>query len=180
MPRLPSLAVALALSISVPALATASPDPEHVSTKNTQDFSEYVPGAAALEGRIMAPCCWQQTLDIHGSEIANELRLEIRQRLKAGETQDAIQADLVNRYGSRILAVPPGNPLKDVGVLLSLAFGGAGIGLGFMLLRWRKRTVAARAAELDSEKKSGKSGKKKAGGGRDRWDEQIDEELEGM
>lgn len=139
-----------------------------------EDFSEVVEGAAALEGRIRSPCCWTQTLDIHGSETSNELRREIRRRLKAGETQDAIQADFVRRYGDRVLAVPPGNPLKDVGVILSLAFGAAGIAAGAMLLRWRRRAQADRAAELDAERAEASKKKRQ----RDTYDDQIDAELD--
>ena len=135
------------------------------------DFSEVVEGASAIEGRIRAPCCWNQTLDIHGSPVSNELRREIRTRLKAGETQEAIQADFVRRYGERILAVPTGNPLKDVGVILSLGFGAAGIGAVFMLLRWRRRAVADRAAQLAEDKQ-------KKPRGRDAYDDQIDAELD--
>lgn len=135
------------------------------------DFSEVVEGASAIEGRIRAPCCWNQTLDIHGSPVSNELRREIRTRLKAGESQEAIQADFVRRYGERILAVPPGNPLKDVGVILSLGFGAAGIGAVFMLLRWRRRAVADRAAQLAGDKQQKPRD-------RDAYDEQIDSELE--
>jgi cytochrome c-type biogenesis protein CcmH len=156
-----------ALFLSLPAAASD----DHAKAAPATEMDEAVPGAVALEGRIMAPCCWTQTIDIHGSESANDLRREIRQRLKAGESTDAIQADLVKRYGERILAVPPGNPLKDVGVLLSLAFGLAGIGAGALLVRWRKRSLAARAEELDRDK-----GKKKSK--RDEWDDQIDAELE--
>jgi cytochrome c-type biogenesis protein CcmH len=115
---------------------------EHVPPAASAEYGEelqgYVPGASALEGRIRAPCCWNQTLDIHGSEISNELRREIRRRLRAGESQDAIQASLVQRYGERILAVPPNSPLKNVAAVLALAMVGAGV-LGFrMLRRWRK------------------------------------------
>lgn len=134
---------------------------------------EQVEGASALEGRIRAPCCWTQTIDIHGSPVSNELRREIRKRLKGGESAETIEADIVKRYGEKILAVPPGNPLKDVGVLLSLGFGAAGVGAGFMLLRWRRRSQAARAEELDQEKKKPKKGSK-----RDRYDDEIDAELE--
>lgn len=158
---------AAALSVSLPVAADSS----HEHSDSPVDLKEHVEGASALEGRIRAPCCWTQTIDIHGSEISNELRREIRRRLKAGESQDAIQADFVARYGERILAVPPGNPLKDVGVLLSLGFGLAGIGAGVMLVRWRRRSQAARAAELDAA-----PGKKKAK--RDQWDDEIDAELE--
>lgn len=175
-PRASALAVALTLALAL-AFATGragAGQGDHPPAEKG-DFSEAVEGASALEGRIRAPCCWNQTLDIHGSPVANELRREIRKRLKAGETQEAIQADIVRRYGEKVLAVPPGNPLKDVGVLLSLAFGAAGIAAGAMLLRWRRRAQAERMAELDEDEKKPKKKRE-----RDAYDEQIDAELDKM
>lgn len=165
---LASWVTASALAFTLPATADSS----HESEEAPADLGETVEGASALEGRIRSPCCWNQTIDIHGSPVSNELKREIRRRLKAGESQEVIQADFVKRYGERILAVPPGNPLKDVGVLLSLAFGLAGVGAGALLIRWRRRSLAERAQELDSDKKSKKRGK------RDEWDDQIDAELD--
>jgi cytochrome c-type biogenesis protein CcmH/NrfF len=104
--------------------------------------------------------------------VSNELRREIRTRLKAGESTDAIQKDFVDRYGERILAVPTGNPLADVATVVSLLFVGAGVGFVFMLLRWRKRGLAAEA-------KAGKKPRtKKSSAGRDDLDDEIDAELE--
>lgn len=147
MPRLRLVFSALlaAALVALPGLALAQSDPEappEDPARYAPEFQGYVPGAAALEGRIMAPCCWVQTIDIHGSEIANELRVEIRKRLRAGESADAIQASLVQRYGERILAVPPGSPLKSVATLLALGLVGAGAGALVMLKRWRGRTPA--------------------------------------
>lgn len=142
------LAAALVL---LPSLALAQGDPEAPpddSARYAPELQGYVPGAAAIEGRIMAPCCWTQTIDIHGSEIAMQLRAEIRKRLRAGESSDAIQASLVQRYGERILAVPPGSPLKSVATLLALGLVGAGAGALVMLKRWRGRAVAAPAGRL--------------------------------
>jgi cytochrome c-type biogenesis protein CcmH len=137
----------LAALLGAPAGARAA---EHVPPAASADYAEelqgYVPGASALEGRIRAPCCWNQTIDIHGSEVSNGLRREIRSRLRAGETQDAIQASLVKRYGERILAVPPGSPLKGVAAVLALTMIAAGF-LGFrMLKRWRRPPAAKPAA----------------------------------
>src|SRR6185295_17160076 len=101
------------------------------------------PGASVLEGQLLAPCCWdssRQTLDIHGSPIANELRTEIRRRLKGGETTDAIKDDLVRRYTTKILAVPPNNPLPQMGTFLTLGLVGAGALALRMVLRWRKKS----------------------------------------
>lgn len=131
-------------------------------------FDEYVPGAARLEGRLLAPCCWdasRQTLDIHGSPIANELRREIRTRLKAGETPDAIEADLVRRYTTKILAVPPSSPLPKMGPILVVLLAGAGAFAATRIAKWRRGPVAAVAP----------SG---AAPPADEWDARLDSELE--
>lgn len=84
--------------------------------------------AKRLEERLMAPCCWIQTLDVHESPLATELRIEIRQRFEKGESSDAIEASLVSRYGKRLVAVPkqsdPRNGM-DVAVpaFMALALG---------------------------------------------------------
>ncbi len=129
------------LFVAAPALAHAEP---HQATDESADLLSYVPGANRLEGRIRAPCCWNQTLDIHGSEVSNELRREIRRRLRAGETPEAIEASIVQRYGEKVLAVPHGSPLKSVAILLSIAMAGAGVGGFFMLRRWRERGQKAK------------------------------------
>ena len=116
----------------------------HVDATPDESFNEYVPGASGLEGSLLAPCCWdasRQTLDIHGSPIANELRREIRHRLKAGETPDAVEADLVRRYTTKILAVPPGNPLPRMGTILSIGLLCAGVFAGTRVARWRRRST---------------------------------------
>lgn len=132
-------ALLLGLMVSAPASAQAAAPANAQTKQKSADDDGYVPGAAALEGQIMAPCCWTQTIDIHGSQIANQLKREVRRRLRAGESADTIKADLVRRYGKRILAVPPDSPLKSVAVFMSLAMGLAGIGAVGLLVRWRRR-----------------------------------------
>lgn len=140
---------------------------DHAETPPDEAFTEYVPGASRLEGRLLAPCCWdssRQTLDIHGSPIANELRREIRRRLKAGESPDSVEADLVKRYTTKILAAPPDSPIAHLGTLLSFGLVGAG-GLAVVLVaRWRRRSP--------QPKKEGEPAT-----ARDEWDERLDDEL---
>lgn len=148
--------------------APARADTEHADAPPDESFNEYVPGAAALEGKLLAPCCWdssRQTLDIHGSPIANELRREIRRRLKAGETPDAVQADLVRRYTTKILAAPPDNPLAHLGTFLSLGLVGAGGLAAVFVARWRRRSPEPKATEKPTT-------------ARDEWDERLDSELD--
>jgi cytochrome c-type biogenesis protein CcmH len=138
MSRLGRVALFAILTLAAPARADVEAPPV-----NPADYAEelqgYVPGAAALEGKILAPCCWNQTLDIHGSEPSMALRREIRKRLRAGESADAIQASLVERYGKKILAVPNESPLKGVAAFLALGMVGAGALAFSMLKRWRTR-----------------------------------------
>ena len=65
--------------------------------------------AVGLERRLLAPCCWRETLDIHTSPTATELRHEIRNRLQAGESAIAIEKSLVDRYGPKLRATLPDN-----------------------------------------------------------------------
>jgi cytochrome c-type biogenesis protein CcmH len=103
------------------------------------------PAARAVEGRLVAPCCWIQTLDVHESPLADELRLEISTRLERGDTSEAIEDDLAARYGERIRAVPRGGDARNyipagVGIGLLLA----GLALAALLRRWRRGGQSAR------------------------------------
>jgi cytochrome c-type biogenesis protein CcmH len=140
----------------------------HAAEAPTEEVIGFVPGADRLEGRIRAPCCWNQTLDIHSSEVSSALKREIRQRLRRGETPDTIEASIVARYGEKVLAVPDKSPLKGFAVALAAAMGFAGVAAGFMLVRWRRRSsetqAAGKPAPVSTE--------------RDDLDERLDREIE--
>jgi cytochrome c-type biogenesis protein CcmH len=152
---LAAAAIAL-IPLTLPAAAFA--DADHAAPTDPEKYAEelqgYVPGASAIEGRILAPCCWNQTLDIHGSEISNNLRRDIRRRLKAGESSESIEASLVAQYGPKILAVPPGSPLKSIASVLALGLLGAGAAGFFMLKRWRDRGQAHAEREVSTDAKT--------------------------
>ena len=169
--RLTPFALALSL-VSGVARADAEAAAHHDEQQPAEKLG-YVQGASSLESRLLAPCCWNQTLDMHGSEMASDLRKEIRKRLAAGEDSAAIEADIVGRYGDKIRAVPPGSPLGKTASLLAIAMGGAGVSAVFLLLRWRRRSAAAAATEKAAQKKRGKNT-------RDGLDDRIDAELERM
>ena len=166
--------------LAVLLLAAIAPTAAAQSGAATDD-PELESRARALEGRIRAPCCWNQTLDIHSSEISQELRHEIRQRMRAGDTADEIQADFVARYGERILAVPPGNPLGTFATALLVVGLLAGGGVFYMGFRWRKRgrtaDAASKAAAKSDETKSASGEKAPGDAERDALDERLDAEL---
>jgi cytochrome c-type biogenesis protein CcmH len=79
--------------------------------------------AVRVERRLLAPCCWNQTLDIHESELASSLRSEIRARVARGESAEAIERVMVDRYGERIRAAPAQrDPLLGIAIAVSALF----------------------------------------------------------
>ena len=141
---------------------------EHAESVDVAEFSSYVEGAARLEGRLLAPCCWNQTLDIHGSPAATELRREIRKRLRGGETPDVIEASIIARHGDKILAVPKGSPLAKLGMWLALALGLAAFGVIKTLVRWNRQ---------GADEKPRAEGSTASTPEVDDWDERLDDEL---
>ncbi len=96
------------------------------------------PGAAALESRLYAPCCWGGTLDVHDSELARDLRKEIETRLARGETTETVQADFVARYGERVLAARSDRPIAAMGLFVLALVGLVGVLLAARLRRWTR------------------------------------------
>jgi len=96
--------------------------------------------ARELAGRLIAPCCWTQTLDIHDSPIADQLRTEIATRLKAGESAAQIEDDLATRYGAKIRAVPRGeDPRVALPIVVGVAMSLAVVWLGWLGIAWLRR-----------------------------------------
>lgn len=128
-----------------------------------------------LEARLVAPCCWTQTLDNHESALARTLREEIVLRLGRGEDAGAIEADLVTRYGPRIRATGDGVDLNLVPIVGAVSALLAFLAATLLSLRWVRRGRAlAPAAAVVAVPAPG------APAALDRFDDQLDEELERM
>jgi cytochrome c-type biogenesis protein CcmH len=107
--------------------------PDDVATRRARAVHE-------VESRLFAPCCWTQTVDVHASPLADELRTEITTRLGAGEAPRAVEDDLAARYGERIRAVPRDVPSQWLGAPIVLA-----LALGLVALWGVVRSVRRRA-----------------------------------
>ena len=59
-----------------------------------------------IAGLLIAPCCWSMTADAHSSQIAHDMRAQIRAALARGESEEEILQAYVVQYGERILAKP--------------------------------------------------------------------------
>ncbi len=95
--------------------------------------------ARDLSAQLRCMVCQNQSIDDSSAELARDLRLLVRERLKAGDGDDAIRAYLVQRYGDFILLKPPVKPetlpLWGAPIVILLLGGGA------ILLNLRRRVA---------------------------------------
>jgi len=61
-----------------------------------------------IEERLLAPCCYTQSIAEHGSEIARQMRTEVVQMVAEGQTEEEVISHYKTLYGDRILIVPDG------------------------------------------------------------------------
>jgi len=95
--------------------------------------------AHAIEQRLLAPCCWRESLVDHESGIADELRAEIRTRVARGDDDAAIESDLVARFGPQIRVEPASS-------LVGVAVTGVGVLALAVLVVWMRRRRLAQPA----------------------------------
>lgn len=62
--------------------------------------------AQALFRELRCVVCQGQSLAESNAEIAQDMRMEVRHQLLAGQTPEAIRASLAGRYGESILLTP--------------------------------------------------------------------------
>lgn len=104
-----------------PVLAAASPAAPVSAASSVAPAVES--SARELERRLLAPCCWRETLDVHTSPLTTQLRGEIRARLAAGESSSQIEDDLVARHGPRLRAQLPDS--LGIWLVVAICIGGA-------------------------------------------------------
>ncbi|MBO6899745.1 MAG: cytochrome c-type biogenesis protein CcmH [Rhizobiaceae bacterium] len=102
--------------------------------------------ARGLSVLLRCMVCQNQSIDDSDAELARDLRVLVRERLVAGDTDDEVIAYIVSRYGEFVLLRPRfnyRNALLWGAPLLLLFAGGAAIAI-----RARK-PARSRAAPLD-------------------------------
>jgi cytochrome c-type biogenesis protein CcmH len=93
--------------------------------------------ARSISGELRCLVCQNQSIDDSDAPLARDLRVLVRERLKAGDSDAEVEAYVVRRYGEFVLLRPvmaPHTMLLWFGPLLVLA---AGI-LGLVLARRRR------------------------------------------
>jgi len=109
--------------------------------------------ARAISSQLRCLVCQNESIDESGADLAHDIRMFVRERLTAGDTNAQATQALVNRYGQFVLLNPPVESATYVlwygpPLLLAISLFGS--------LVWLKRrqTVPLEAAPLNPEETS--------------------------
>ncbi|MFM7347624.1 MAG: cytochrome c-type biogenesis protein CcmH [Tagaea sp.] len=109
--------------------------------------------ARALSLELRCQVCQNQSIDDSNAPLAADLRKIVRERLSAGDSDEAVLAFVVRRYGDYVLLRPPVR--QDTLILWYGPFAVLVLGaLGAVVYLRRRRPVAEAAVPLsDAEEK---------------------------
>lgn len=65
--------------------------------------------ARAIGSQLRCPVCQNESIDDSDADLAHDLRLLVRQRLLAGDSDEQVRQYMVARYGTYVLLKPPFN-----------------------------------------------------------------------
>lgn len=109
--------------------------------------------ARAISGELRCVVCQNQSIDDSNADLAHDLRVLIRDRLSAGDTDAQVIQFVVHRYGDFVLLKPPMRPdtyLLWFGPFAVLGLGAIGAAL---YLRRSRRTVGQSPAPLSADER---------------------------
>lgn len=124
--------------------------------------------ARDISAHLRCLVCQNQSIDDSDADLARDLRVLVRERLTAGDSDDQVRTYIVDRYGEFVLLQPvfaPHTLILWIAAPVLLA-----IGVGAILVAARRRSTAsmdqdltpeeeAALASLTSPAKSAKAGK---------------------
>ncbi|MCS6758650.1 MAG: cytochrome c-type biogenesis protein CcmH [Candidatus Devosia euplotis] len=93
-----ALALAMTLLLSGAALA--------VSPQEVRDNPVLEQRARAISAGLRCLVCQNQSIDDSDADLARDMRLLVRERLLAGDSDEAVRQYLVDRYGEYVLLNP--------------------------------------------------------------------------
>jgi cytochrome c-type biogenesis protein CcmH len=101
--------------------------------------SERHPTLGELEGQLMCPICEGETLAQSDQPAALRIKAYIQRRIDEGATRSQIKQELVDQWGTRILAAPPRHGFDLLAWVLPLVgvLAGAAV-LGLLAWRWTR------------------------------------------
>jgi cytochrome c-type biogenesis protein CcmH len=108
--------------------------------------------AREISDGLRCPVCRNESIDESHAEVARDIRLFVRERLVAGDTDEEIMQAAVARYGEYVLLRPT---LDGANLVLWLAgplMLAMGLGLGWTVVR--RRSEAPNDGDLSAEERA--------------------------
>ena len=140
------LLLVLALLLATPALAV---EPDEMLNDPVLEQR-----ARALSAEIRCVVCQSESIDSSNAEIARELRVLVRERLVAGDSDRQVLDYLVARYGDFVLLRPPVKPstwLLWFGPFAILLIGAVAV---FVYFRRQRRAATTPPAALSRDEEA--------------------------
>lgn len=140
------LLLVLALLLAMPAFA--------VEPSEMLDDPVLEQRARALSAEIRCVVCQNESIDSSNAEIAHELRVLVRERLVAGDSDRQVLDYLVARYGDFVLLRPPVKPstwLLWFGPFAILLIGAVAV---FVYFRRQRAAAAAPPPALSRDEEA--------------------------
>ena len=106
--------------------------------------------ARALSKGLRCLVCRNENIDDSDAQLAKDLRILLRERLVAGDTDAEAVAFLVDRYGEYVLLNPPATGANILLWVAGPAMLLAGVGIAFAT--FRRRTVTGADGLSEDEK----------------------------
>ncbi|TPE63694.1 cytochrome c-type biogenesis protein CcmH [Sandaracinobacter neustonicus] len=125
-----AFAIALLL-IASPVLAEP-PTPPDVPLSNPVQEQR----AKAVMAELRCLTCQNQSIADSNAAQAQAMRMEVRERIAAGEEPEAVRAFFVERYGDWVSFVPPAR--EDTALLWAAPLLFLGIGVALVARRFRR------------------------------------------
>jgi len=113
-------------------------NPVSLSTAQTAQIQK-------VEKRLLAPCCYTQSIAEHGSDIAVQMRGEVAEMVASGESESEIVEHYRGIYGDRILIVPDGMTGR---ILFSLPVAIAALACLVLFVCFRKMLRSGRQERI--------------------------------
>lgn len=107
--------------------------------------------ARAISQSLRCPVCRNENIDESNADLARDLRILLRERLVAGDSDEQAVQYIVDRYGEFVLLRPDATGANLVLWLAAPAVLLAGLALGWTVIRRRANAAAPQALTEDEK-----------------------------
>lgn len=101
--------------------------------------AQTTPRERALQEKLVAACCWNESIAFHRSETAAEMRAELKNMIDAGLSDEVILQRFQDKYSSRVLIEPQGSRSLVIYSVPAALTAVSAIGLIWLIRRWVRR-----------------------------------------